>query len=103
VYNLEKPNCKRCKQPDEAGGSIWQLRDVKPPAAANTFFTTKVGWPSMYETDREVFLTEDVYLTLKGGKVSGPCCDRLLTDEEVVTMKATGKEPAGRTVYLKGK
>ena len=103
AYNLEKPNCKGCGQPDEAGGSIWQLRDVKPSAGAtNTFFTTKVGWASMYMTDREVFLTEDVYAALKDGKVSGPHCDRLLTDDEVVKMRA-GKQPAGRTVYLKGK
>ena len=102
VYNLEKPNCKACGQPDEAGGSIWQLRDVKPPAGANTFFTTKVGWASMYMVDRDVFLTEDVYRALKDGKVSGPYCDRLLTDDEVVKMRA-GKQPAGRTVYLSGK
>ena len=103
VYNLEKPNCKACGQPAEGGGSIWQLRDVKPPAGTNTFFTTKVGWASMYEADREVFLTKDVYEALKDGKVSGPHCDRLLSDEEVARMKTTGKEPAGRTVYLKGK
>lgn len=103
AYNLEKPNCKACGQPDEGGGSIWRLRDIKAPAAPNTFFTTKVGWASMYASDREVFVTEDVYHALKGGKVSGPYCERLLTDEEVAAMKATGKEPAGRTVYLKGK
>ncbi|HEV2294712.1 MAG TPA: hypothetical protein VGR35_12735 [Tepidisphaeraceae bacterium] len=103
AYNLEKPNCKACGQPDEGGGSIWQLRDIKPPAGTNMFFTTKVGWPSMYMADREVFLTEDVFAALKEGKVSGPHCERLLTDDEVAKMKATGKEPAGRTVYLKGK
>lgn len=103
AYNLEKPNCKGCGRPDEGGGGVWQLRDVKPPAGANTFFTTKVGWGSMYMADREVFLTEDVYAALKDGKVSGPHCERLLTDEEVAAMKATGKQPAGRTVYLKGK
>ena len=102
VYNREKPNCKACGQPDEAGGAVWQLCDVKPPAGANTFFTTKVGWASKYQVDRDVFLTEDVYLALKNGKVSGPYCDRLLTDDEVVKMRA-GKQPAGRTVYLRGK
>lgn len=106
VYNLEKPNCKACKQPAEGGcggGGIWQLRDIKLPAGVNTFFTTRVGWASMYLADRQLFMTEDVYHTLKDGKISGPYCDRLLTDEEVATMRATRKQPAGRTVYLKGK
>ncbi|HEV2294711.1 MAG TPA: hypothetical protein VGR35_12730 [Tepidisphaeraceae bacterium] len=103
IFEVAEPFCGACGQPRSAGKAVSFLSQIKVPAGAtNTFFTTKIGWASKYKMDRNVFLTEDVYRALKDGKVSGPYCDRLLTDDEVVKMEA-GKQPAGRTVYLSGK
>jgi hypothetical protein len=74
----------------------------------NTFFTTKAGY-AMDFRDRDIFFTEDVLQLLKAGKVKGPYCERLWTDEELAKAKEKEKQgikmwqPPGSTVYLSGK
>ncbi|MEY2428135.1 MAG: hypothetical protein QOJ40_1020 [Verrucomicrobiota bacterium] len=100
--------CPECGRPESAGAFIWSLGQISPRALANTFFSTKLSSAALPFRDRSIFMTEEVLKALKDGKVKGPCCDRLQTDEEIMIRKAKEKKgiswlPPGMTVYLRGK
>jgi hypothetical protein len=67
---ITKPNCTECGRPKGSGGSIWNTRQISVPAQANTFFSTNLVSPSAAFHDRQIFLTEDVYQSLKAEKIN---------------------------------
>ena len=102
------PNCPKCGSPKDAGSSILFLSWISAPTSTKVLFATLPGCRALSMRDRDTFFTEEVLEILKRGKIKGPYCERLWTDEEARTQEEKEKQgvawrPKGGTVYLSGK
>jgi hypothetical protein len=99
--------CPECGRPEYIGVETWQLRHVAHPAGGNTFYSTTVCGTGSFR-QRDIFVTEDVLVTLKTAGIKGPYCDRFWTDDELekaAQLEKQGKSwrPKGMTVFLDGR
>jgi hypothetical protein len=108
-WERKAKRCSKCGLSDDVGLSFDYLNQLSLPSQVNTFFTTKKFWPAASSHDRDLFLTEDVVNALKAGKIKGPWCTRLWTEEEEAEIKAKARQgikswkPPKSTVFLSGK
>lgn len=104
VIKTSQQACKECARPFEACGCVQKVSEFKPPTSPYTLFTSTRSWPFPF-FDKDIFMTEDLMLTLKQNKIKGGYCYRLYTDEEWSNLKINpvgivDDRPRWSTIFL---
>ncbi len=103
VMDEKPPRCPACDRLKRTLGCFRSVSELTPPKRPMTLFTTKTGWARLYG-QRTVFMTGDVALALRAGRVLGGYCNRMMSGEEAAIAAKKGPNwlPSGSTVFLNG-